>query len=355
MGFLGSRPVTTAFFMLSACGLWYVLDGFAYRMLFTALPSLFGLQVLLSDILEALLVSKVGYRTKWFALLIAPGTILHELAHLFAALATGCTVTKAALFSPNPRTGVLGYVAYTQPKDKYIVLREFIVGFAPFFGCGILLLVSNTLLSGGLASFVDGEPIADFGGLLDFVLGVWSSVISFLSSADYGRTAVLALIYLQACFAVGAAPSPADLKGAFSSLYRHIISALFFIAILAFIVLASDNRLGLGGIEATLALWIGSALKFTVVVLASSTGLTALLIPAAYMGSKVSEIPGIAKTIPVTSSLLLGYYLWKEGYGAKIALALAALVFVATLLTFTPGRAQLEKKPLKKKPSSAGG
>jgi len=150
MGLMKWRILTMLAFLAVSWALWHLLDGYAYRLMFSAVLLLFAVQITLSDILEDILISKVGYRTRWFTLLIAPGTVLHEMCHLLAALATGCTVTKAAMFRPNPRTGVLGYVSYTQPADKWVVFREFIVGFAPFFGCGILLLAMSAAYGGGL-------------------------------------------------------------------------------------------------------------------------------------------------------------------------------------------------------------
>ena len=150
MGWFKSRVLAVSCLMTLSWLLWHFLEGFDYRMMFAAIPLLFTAQITLSDALENILISKVGYRTKWFTLLLAPGTILHELCHLMAALATGCTVTKAALFKPNPSTGVLGFVSYTQPDDKWVVFREFIVGFAPFFGCGLCLFLLSIPLGGGL-------------------------------------------------------------------------------------------------------------------------------------------------------------------------------------------------------------
>jgi hypothetical protein len=333
MGWVNWRLATSAVFVaLSAC-LWLLLDGFAYRVLLAALPVLFAAQIALTDALEILLISKVGFRTRWFAVLIAPGTVLHELCHLFSALATGCTITKAALFRPNPQTGVLGYVNYTLPDDKWLVFREFLIGFSPFFGCGLLLFAFNGLMGGGLLDLVDASPVASPSGIAELAASVASSSAASLGSLNFGKPPAWVFVYLQLCFTVGAAPSTVDFKGAFSSIWKHLFSGALFLAFLSLAVLASDQRLSLGGWEGASAAAIGACLKFTVIVLLLSICLTAAMTPIAYLGSKVMEVEGIAKTIPVTAGFLTYYYAgdWlPQGYAVLSGL----FVLSASLVIF---------------------
>ncbi|MFH0862600.1 MAG: hypothetical protein V1875_06160 [Candidatus Altiarchaeota archaeon] len=331
MGWFGSRLLTAVGFMAFSALLWHLLAGFSYRLMFAAVPVLFAVQITLCDALEGIVMSKVGWRTKWFTLIIAPGTILHELCHLFAALATGCTVTKAALFRPNPSTGVLGYVAYTQPDDRLVVFREFLVGFAPFFGCGLLLVAVGGMSGFDALSFMDAAPIPDVGGFADMAQRMASSATSSLSGLDLSKPSVWFLIYLQMCFTFGAAPSTVDFKGALSSLYRHIVSAAVFLAFAAFVVLASQNRLGLGGYEDFVQSAIGAFLGFTLVVMTLSCLLMAAILPVLYFAVKVLELEGTSKTIPLTAGFLACYYGNME-YGRDAGLAAAACVSVVAYL-----------------------
>ncbi|MFH1055110.1 MAG: hypothetical protein V1744_03325 [Candidatus Altiarchaeota archaeon] len=348
MALAKSRLLIVVGFLLAAAGLWYILDGFKYRMMFAALPFLFALQITLSDAMEDMLTSRTGYRTRWFTLLIAPGTILHEMCHLVAALATGCTITKAALFKPNPATGVLGFVSYTQPDDKWVVFREFIVGLAPFFGCGLLLLPLNILYGGSLLSLVSDAPISDLSSASDFTSSVASAMISFFTNLNYSKPGIIILVYLQLCFTVGAVPSSVDIKGAISSLWKHLFSSIFFIAFVTALVLMSQKQLDMWGYEGGVASAIGSALKFTTMILLLSITLLAFMLPTTYFTFKALDIDGIAKTIPFTSAFLAFYFL-KEDYGVEYLLPSVAALFLLTLiilLFFAKPKSQEKKAKL---------
>lgn len=328
---LASRLITFLVFFTVSWGLWHLLDGFTYRLIIAAIPILLAVQMTLSDLLESTLTRRIGYKTRWFTLLIAPGTILHEICHLLTALATGCTVTKAALFRPNPKTGVLGYVAYTQPTDKWVVLREFAVSFAPFFGCGLTLLALNTITGGGLLSAINSQPITNTDQIITYAQGLLQSLASATSTLDYSKPATLILIYLQLCFTAGAAPSGTDFRGAFTSLYKHIISAIIFIGLAALAVLLSQSYFHIAGYEGQIASAAGLILNFTATITLLTILLMIPLIAIAYTGSRITEIEGIAKTIPITSALL-AYYLLKEHYTTTNSLLISAATLVATAI-----------------------
>ena len=99
--------VVFAVLLLFSYRVWIVLEPYKLRALATLIPVLFALQVFINDTLEAILSSKF-YRTWWFKFIIAPGTILHELCHLLAALASGCKVSSVSLFRINPASGTMG-------------------------------------------------------------------------------------------------------------------------------------------------------------------------------------------------------------------------------------------------------
>jgi hypothetical protein len=335
MGWLNWRVATVAAFMLVSAGVWLLLEGFELRLLSSAIPLLFAAQILLSDALEGFLISKVGFRTRLFTWLIAPGTILHELCHLFAALATGCKVTEAALFRPNPRTGVLGFVNYVQPKDKWVVLREFIVGFAPFFGCGLALLTVNMLWGGGLLSLIVGGLPQDAGEFADLAGKTVASAVETAVGMDYSKPLIIFIAYLQMCFAVGAAPSTTDFKGALSSLWQHLFSSAVFAAILSLIIMASQQMLPLGDYSGWAASAVGAVFQFTAITLILSLSLTAVLLPMAYAASKLAEIGGVASTIPVTSAFLAYFALFARS--PEWALPSSAAVFILSALILSAG------------------
>lgn len=150
---MSSRSVSfwSMVFITASAVAWAAAEGSSYRVLYALVPFLFAFQLVATSLLEDVLVSRLSVGTKRFTLLVAPGTVLHELTHLWGCLATGCQVKRAALFKPNPTTGVLGWVSYTSPGGRLTVIREFIIAFAPFFGCGLMLFALNITAEGGLA------------------------------------------------------------------------------------------------------------------------------------------------------------------------------------------------------------
>lgn len=89
-----------------------------------------------------------------WSLIFLPGTIIHEMSHLFAAAVTGTKIGKVEIFPELPRGGIgaefdqrkrsvhLGYVQ-TQELGLF---RGFLVGTAPLFiGLGLLVWISSTL------------------------------------------------------------------------------------------------------------------------------------------------------------------------------------------------------------------
>ena len=88
-----------------------------------------------------------------WSLIFLPGTIIHEMSHLFAAAVTGTKIGKVEIFPELPRSGIgaefdqqkksvhLGYVQ-TQELGLF---RGFLVGTAPFLvGLGLLVWISST-------------------------------------------------------------------------------------------------------------------------------------------------------------------------------------------------------------------
>ncbi len=337
MGLLGWRTAAVAAFTVLSYLLWAALDGFAHRTAFTAIPLLFAAQVALSDALENVLSRRVSFGSRAFAIIIAPGTILHEFCHLLAALATGCTVTKAAMFRPNPRTGVLGYVSYTQPLDKWVVLREFIIGFAPFFGCGLVLLAFNSLLGGDVMDAVTPRPVEGLRGFTALAERLAGSLLAQAGAADLAKPSALLAVWIQLCLTLGAAPSTEDFKGAFTSLWRHLTSAAVFILLLAAFAMASDERIPLSGYEGDVASHLGVLVNFLLTILLLSAGLMALAVAPAYAFIRVLGIGGLAATIPVTSGFL-AYHLLRDGYGAY-AIVGGLAVFALAALVLSRGEA----------------
>ena len=106
----------------------------------------------------ARLVGRFGGKQRAFvwlwSVIFLPGTIIHEMSHLFAAAITGTKIGKVEIFPELPRSGIgaqfdqqkksvhLGYVQ-TQELGLF---RGFIVGSAPFLmGLGLLVWLASTI------------------------------------------------------------------------------------------------------------------------------------------------------------------------------------------------------------------
>ena len=293
------------FLILLSSLIWTLLSGHPLWIPLTVIPVFLGIQVALTDLVEYYLVKYANSRTRWFDLLVAPGTILHELSHLFAALITGCTVTKVSLFKPDPKTGTLGFVRYSQPVDKWTVFRDLVVGFAPFFGCGILLVSINYFYGGGLIRLAQETMLAGIDEIPYFIIQVLEELWVNFSFFDPQTFTGLIILYLQATFAFGAASSTVDFKGFLKSLITHPLSSLFLL-FLAFIFLKLSSNMGGEGVFASLSRILQANVILALIILVISEITVLFSIPALIVGvefarlSMLERIPALALTLITT-------------------------------------------------------
>jgi len=64
-----------------------------------------------------------------FRLSMAPGVIMHELAHALFCIFSGVKIYKIKLFSFNIRSKVAGYVTHEEPESFW---QNFLITFGPF-------------------------------------------------------------------------------------------------------------------------------------------------------------------------------------------------------------------------------
>ena len=70
-----------------------------------------------------------------------PGTIVHELSHLFVAICMGHTINKVVLFNPDPRSIMFGEVKTSYTKRGLYRIRNAMIGIAPIFIAPIFALI----------------------------------------------------------------------------------------------------------------------------------------------------------------------------------------------------------------------
>ena len=136
-----------------------------------------------------------------FYLLVFPGVVLHEGAHLLACLITGTKVVSFAPFSPQRSADgrlVLGYVRHEQ---RALPIRA-IIGLAPVILNPLGLLLATALLT-PLTFEEAANPSA--GGVVERVLADGYLTDSPLLAAAWA--------YLSLSFALGSVPSREDLSG----------------------------------------------------------------------------------------------------------------------------------------------
>lgn len=322
---LKTRLSLALLFITLSVVFWFLLQPYVVRNYVSLIPLLFAIQILLNDFLEIYLTYRVKMGKKWFAMIVAPGTILHELSHLFTALITGCYITSVSLFTMNPKRGVIGYVSYTQPKDKWIVFRDLIVGFSPFFGCGIVLLLIGYLQNPSTVLTPDLIHVETLGDIMNSVILIPTNYFMF-------RLTILSFvaIYFKICFALGSAPSTTDIKGFFGSLIRHPISTLF-ICVLFYIGLwVSEVDIDLYGHGTSeIAVFL---LKASILILLVSISTLVASIPLVFFLDKLLEINLVERAttviVPFAAYLVLADVM---ALSTKLAIT-SALILSAVLL-----------------------
>jgi len=285
-------------FVLLGLVSWYLLEGFETRVWIALIPFLFAVQISLNDLLESYVVGRLRKNT--FNLVIAPGTVAHELSHLIAAMLTGCEIRRVRLFRPDSRTGNLGYVEYAPGRDEFEFLRNLLVAFAPFFGCGILLIL---LLN--VSGSITGENLLDLS--IMNVENSFSIIIkNFLNQFNYldAYPAILLIVYLQLCLGLGSAPSSQDFRVSIRSLRRRWISVVLLLLVTVSLIIIGEYAHLLGDYGMQLSEAVRTGLRFSVIVLLISILFLVLSVPFVFVLIKFSEIGTNGKLISLSITLV---------------------------------------------------
>jgi len=267
--------------------LWFALEGFVTRYI-SLIPVLFAIQISLNDVLELYILKRAGRNL--FSLVIAPGTIAHELSHLVAAVITGCEIKRVNLFRLNSRTGTLGYVEYSSRRDEFEFLRNLIVGFAPFFGCGLLLIL---LLN--IGNSITGENLLDVN--VDLEGSVFLIIEKFLNQFYYldSYPVILIILYLQLCLGLGSAPSSQDFRISGRSLRGKWLSVVLLLLVVASVIIVGEYAQALGDYGTKISETIKLGFRFSVIVLLISVMFLLLSVPFIFILMKFSEIGTVGK------------------------------------------------------------
>lgn len=317
---MSSRLFTVTVFVLLSLVLWYLLDGMVLREYVAVLPLFFSLQILLNDFIEVYLLTRFG--AGWFRFIVAPGTILHELSHAVAAKLVGCNIKSASLFSLKS-SGTLGSVVYEQPSDQFAVIRSFFVGFAPFFGCGIVFVALMNLARSYYSVSPLSPHVIDLGSISLLLDSIYEIIFLFYQQFSYIDVNPLMplLLYFQICVGLGAAASSVDLKEAFSSMVKHPLGTLLLLLFFVLVFFLSENPIS--------SAYVVLVFRWIVFILLSSISLLIASIPLIFFGVIFVEVSLLSKIVVVLASIIT-YLL-----SASVVLSLAVFAVFLLILRFS--------------------
>lgn len=321
---------TIIIFILLALISWYLFSEFSLRNYIFLIPLLFAIQILLNDLLESYLSRKL--KAKYFSIVIAPGTIVHEISHAFAAKITGCRIKRISFFNPGQRSGVLGFVEYIQPRDRFHVIRNLLIGFAPFFGCGIFLITIFNYLAQQNPDInainLGLVEIEDLNGILPTMISIIEKFYEQLIFLDLSNPIILLILYLEFSLSLGTAPSSKDFGDFFRSVAKYKLQTLSIILLIISIILLTEYAPGKYGISYIMVL----AFKWVVLILMISLSLLLISIPLAYIIINTTEIRGIYKVIPPLSFFLIYFSMTKIlNSPREISLISSVILFLTSL------------------------
>lgn len=142
-----------------------------------------------------------------YRVFVAPGVVLHELAHAFFCFITGAKVTKISFFDKNG-----GSVEHK--ASKVPILGPILISIAPLLvGAVAIYFLSRKI---GLKELDLNAFVLSLGGIKNFALSVASSI----NYHDYYN---LVIVYLVVSIAVTMTPSTQDLRNIFFSLVVIVV------------------------------------------------------------------------------------------------------------------------------------
>lgn len=221
------------FFALAFGAQALVPDSWGERDDLTRFMAFLGLMIFLADLIVLSLGRVFNPYSHLWCFIIAPGTILHELGHYVACLATGLEVTELRLFKPNPDTGQLGNVKFRFPEGpgRFSVVQGILVAMAPFITGALALYALCALIAPdvGLPALKTTDPWAIKDDLVSFYQELWRA---FQGADHLGPWRYLAL-YGVLVIGSGAAPSTTDFLVPLKQSARKWLGALVGLLFLA--------------------------------------------------------------------------------------------------------------------------
>ena len=323
-----------AFFAISAILSYLLLSELSIQPYITLMFALFTVQLSLNYVLEKYLGSEL--RNKYFNMIIAPGTVIHEASHALVAKMLGCEITNISFFSAK-NSGVLGFVEYTQPADRVKGVRSLLISFAPFFGCGVFLIAILNFLALNYPGMEQiGPGLVEVGSLNQFI-NTLEQIIARLYGQllylDLTNPALLIVLYLEFSFALGSAPSLQDIAGASKSILEYRLEALSMALLVVSVLLIIEYGPILDPSFSTLSEAALLSMKWFTLVLMISTIMLFASVPLSYIFVETAEIKGPLKIVPLVVFFIVYVFLAKFlAVGAVVTVATSVGAYLLSLL-----------------------
>lgn len=327
--------ITASSFTLLALAIWFIFNGYVIRNHLSIIFILLTLQIILNNLLESYLQKRL--KMKYYHLIIAPGTIIHEASHALVAKASGCDITKTSLYNPNQRNGILGFIEYAQPVDRLQPLRNIGISFAPFFGCGFFLIallnylaINNPGMQPINPEIVDVNTIESTTSTITLLIKkLWQQIILL----DLTNPYIVFALYLEYAFALGSAPSIRDIENAFKSLKENKIEALALMLFLISMILLTEYGPMMWEHGSKLSETVIYCLEWMLLILMISTSTLLAALPLSIIITETTEIRGPVKILPPLFSVLI--YLFGKKYTdtpTETIIAASIFIYLTTLI-----------------------
>jgi len=181
-----------------------------------------SLLALLLHLLERRISRRLSHRFGWRSVLLTGwlGVPVHELSHLITCRIFAHRVVAYSLFSPDPRTGTLGYVQHGYSRrNLYQLAGNFFIGIAPLVGGSLLLLGALWLLLPEARPAFTAPPSPHMADQLRHTAALAGATLQGIFTMDHLASWRLWLFLLLA-LSVGTHMSPSwpDLEGAWPGL-----------------------------------------------------------------------------------------------------------------------------------------
>lgn len=161
------------------------------------------------------------------------GTPVHELGHAIMCLVFGHRITEICLWQPRSKDGTLGYVNHSyNSRNIYHVIGNLFIGVGPIFsGLLVLGICLHYAFPAALANYTSSvtQLLNASAAPLDMLtagIRILPDMIGEFTSDAFPIWGRIILVIVMLCVSLHINLSPADIKGALSSIPLYMVLVL---------------------------------------------------------------------------------------------------------------------------------